>query len=180
MEKIGVFCASSNNLEPVFYSEAGRLGKWIGEHELTLIYGGHNEGLMEAVAQGVKSTGKGIVVGVIPKTLIDKGAVSECVGIRVPTEDLSDRKMWLMKLSDVMIAMPGSVGTLDEAFSAIAQNAIGLSEKKIIFWNINGFWNDLFTLLDGLKAKGVVNKPLEQIVMKADSFEELTEILEKL
>lgn len=177
MEKIGVFCASSNDLDPIYYEEGRRLGQWIGEHDLTLIYGGHNTGLMEAVAQGVKSTGKGIVVGVVPKILIDKGTVSECVGIRVPTEDLSDRKAWLMKLSDVMIAMPGSVGTLDEAFSVMSQNAIGISPKKIIFWNINGFWDGLFSMLEGLKKTRVVNKPLEEIMLRADTFEQLTELL---
>ena len=177
MEKIGVFCASSNNLEPIYYEEGRRLGQWIGEHELTLVYGGHDTGLMEAVAQGVKQTGKGIVVGVVPKILIEKGTISECVGIRVPTEDLNDRKAWMMKLSDIMIAMPGSIGTLDEAFSVMSQNTIGISDKKVIFWNINGFWNDLFVMLEGLKQKGIMNKPLEECMLCANTFEELIELL---
>lgn len=180
IEKIGVFCSSSANLDPLYYEQAELLGKWIGENEKTLIYGGSRCGLMEAVAQGVHKTGKGIIVGVIPKILIDREMVSECVGIKVPTEGLTDRKAWLIKLSDVMVAMPGSVGTLDEAFSVMSENAIGINTKKVIFWNINGFWDGLFSMFEGLKQTGVVNKPLERFYMRADTLEEVIKCIESI
>lgn len=179
MEKIGVFCASSNNMDAIYTEEARKLGEWLGNQNKTLIYGGSNSGLMEVIAQSVKKTGKGIIVGVVPKILMDQGKVSECVGIRVPTEDLTDRKVWLTKLSDIMIVLPGSIGTLDEAFSVMSQNAIGISNKKVIFWNINGFWNKLFETFDWLKESGVVNKPFEELMIKANSLDEIIEIINK-
>ena len=48
--KIGIFCSSSNKLDEIYYEEADRLGRWIGSHGLTLVYGGANCGLMEALA----------------------------------------------------------------------------------------------------------------------------------
>ena len=179
MEKIGVFCASSDKMDAVYTEEAKKLGEWIGNQNKTLIYGGSNVGLMEVVAQGVKQTGKGVVVGVVPKILIERGMVSECVGIKVPTEDLTDRKMWMMKLSDVFVVLPGSVGTLDEAFSVMSQNAIGISNKKVIFWNINGFWNKLFETFDWLSQSGAANKPFNDLMLKANSLEEVIELINK-
>ena len=74
-----------------------------------------------------------------------------------------------------MIALPGSVGTLDEAFSVIGETSIGLSTKKVIFWNINGFWNGLFKMLDDMKVAGVQNKPIDAYLLKANSLDEVIE-----
>ena len=177
VEKIGVFCSSSNQMAPIYYQEAERLGHWIGETGKTLVYGGCKCGLMEAVAQGVRKAGNINVIGVVPKLLIEKEMVSECVGIRIPTEGLQDRKSWLTKISDIMIALPGSVGTLDEAFSVIGETSIGLSTKKVIFWNINGFWNGLFKMLDDMKVAGVQNKPIDAYLLKANSLDEVIELI---
>jgi len=177
VEKIGVFCSSSDQMAPSYYEEAERLGHWIGESGKTLVYGGAKCGLMEAVAQGVKKAGSINVIGVVPKVLIEREMVSECIGIRIPTEGLADRKAWLTKLSDIMIALPGSVGTLDEAFSVIGETSIGLSDKKVIFWNINGFWDGLFKMLDEMKAAGVQNKPIDGYLLKAKNLDEVIELI---
>jgi len=177
IEKIGVFCASSDHMPPIYYEEAERLGHWIGSSGKTLVYGGSRCGLMEAVAQGVRKAGSINVIGVVPKLLIEKDMVSQCVGIRIPTDGLSDRKMWLNKISDILVALPGSVGTLDEAFTTIGENSIGLSSKKVIFWNINGFWNPLFSMLDAMKEEGVQNKPLDSSLLKADTLEEVIHLI---
>ena len=66
VEKIGVFCSSSNQMAPIYYQEAERLGHWIGETGKTLVYGGCKCGLMEAVAQGVRKAGNINVIGVVP------------------------------------------------------------------------------------------------------------------
>lgn len=175
--KIGVFCASSNSLAPIYYDNAQALGRWIGENGHTLVYGGSRCGLMEAVAKGVRDSGSINVIGVVPKILIERNMVSEQVGIKVPTENLTDRKAWLGKLSDVFVAMPGSVGTLDEAFTIIAETTIGIGNKKVIFWNIDGFWNGLFAMLDGMKQTGVVGKPLDDYVLRADTMDDVIRLI---
>lgn len=51
--KIAVFCSANNNIDPTYFNMAERLGKWIGEHGHTLIYGGGNSGLMECIGKSV-------------------------------------------------------------------------------------------------------------------------------
>lgn len=171
--KIGVFCSSSDKLPQEYYEQAEQFGQWIGANGHTLVYGGSRCGLMEALARGVRETGSLNVIGVVPKILIDRNMVSEQVGIKIPTENLTDRKAWMMKLSDVFVAMPGSVGTLDEAFSVIGEASIGISTKRVVFWNINGFWNSLFSMLKDMEHTGVVNKPLDKYMSEASTLEEL-------
>jgi len=176
MNKIGIFCSSSNRMEEIYYKEAEKLGRWMGMHQKTLVYGGANCGLMESLARSVHNAG-GKVLGVVPQFLVDRNRVSGYIDETIHTVDLNDRKQQLIEQSDIIIALPGSVGTLDEVFTVMAANTIGIHSKKVVFWNINGFWNGLFAMLDGLNSKGVVNKPWDEVMLKADTLEEVTGII---
>ena len=175
-ERIGVFCSSSGNMSASYYDEARRFGQWLGSHGKTLVYGGGCYGMMEVLAQAVKSSG-GKVFGVVPRKLLEKHLVSDQIDITFYADGLSDRKEWLIGESDIMVVLPGSVGTLDEAFTAMASHTFGEHQKRIIFYNINGFWDDLFVMLDNLGKKGVVNKPFGSFVSKASTLEEVVEML---
>lgn len=159
-------------MDAIYYEEASKLGRWLAENGKTLVYGGANCGLMEATAKAVMENG-GTTMGIVPQILFERNRVSDNITITVPCADLNDRKQLLIDKSEVIIVMPGSVGTLDEVFTVMAANTIGIQVKKVIFWNINGFWNELFVLFESLQKKGVVNKPMDQLYSVADSLEEL-------
>lgn len=178
MKKIGVFCASSDKMEHIYYDAAYSLGQWIGGSGRTLVYGGANCGLMEAVAKGTKDAG-GTVFGVVPQKLVRSGRVSDCIDITFYCNDLSDRKQYLVDESDILVVMPGSVGTLDEAFCALAANTFGMHQKQVIFWNIDGFYDLLFQFLDTLGPRGVLNKAWSELLYKVNTLEEIKEICEK-
>ena len=72
-------------------------------------------GLMECVAQTVKQSG-GNIIGVIPSKLEESKRVSALPDRFLHTKNLSDRKDIILAESDVMIALPGGIGTLDEVF----------------------------------------------------------------
>ena len=177
MKNVGVFCASSNRMEQVYYDAAQRLGRWIGESGRTLVYGGCSSGLMEATAKAVHENG-GRVLGVVPEILKERGRVSSYIDEIRMTKDLDERKRGLIEAADVILALPGSVGTLDEIFTVLSANTIGLHDKKVVLWNINGFWDDLLALFHGLEKRNVVNKPFEEFVFVADTWDELVNILE--
>ena len=86
---------------------------------------------------------------------------------------------WLIENSDIILALPGSVGTLDEVFTVMAANTIGIHDKKVVFWNINGFWSELFSMFDKMALTGVVTKPYDTILEKANTFEQVLHIIEK-
>ena len=115
MERIGVFCASSSQMDQSYYDAARELGHWLGSHGKTLVYGGSRCGMMEVLAQAVKESG-GRVFGVVPQKVLKRGMVSDQIDITFYADGLSDRKDWLIGESDIMVVLPGSVGTLDEAF----------------------------------------------------------------
>ena len=48
MEKIGIFCSASDNIDKMYFESASQIGKWMGQTGKTLIYGGASLGLMHS------------------------------------------------------------------------------------------------------------------------------------
>lgn len=174
MKKIGIFCSASENIDKMYFESARKIGEWMGETGKTLIYGGANLGLMECVARAVKESG-GKVIGVVPTKLEEKGSVSTLLDEVIHTRNLSDRKDVMTELSDILVALPGGVGTLDEIFHVIAAASIGYHAKKVIFYNEYGFYDELLKALQTLEDKGFARHPFSTYYEIANTPDELKE-----
>ena len=117
--KIAVFCSANDTIAPEYFTLTEQLGKWMAEQGHSLVFGGCNLGLMECVAKAVHEGG-GQTIGVVPSIIEERGRVSDYVDVEIPCDNLSDRKQLMLAKSDVSIALPGGVGTLDEIFSVVA------------------------------------------------------------
>ena len=153
--EIAVFCSANNNIDPDYFRLTETLGRWIGENGHTLVYGGGNSGLMECIGKAVHEAG-GRTIGDIPRIMEEGRKMSDYVDVEIPCEDLTDRKAIMMEHADVFYALPGGVGTLDEVFTIIASNTIGYHQKKVVLYNMKGFWNSLIALLDNLQQHNMI------------------------
>ena len=174
--KICVFCSANQQIDPDFFAMTEELGRWAAESGHAIVYGGVNQGLMECVGKATKEAG-GRTIGVIPTKVEETGRISDYVEIEIPCDNLTDRKQLMMDQSDVFIALPGGIGTIDEVFTVAASATIGYHHKPVILYNMKGFWNGLIALLDDLQAKGMIRGDWRQYIKAADSIEEISRLI---
>ena len=173
---ICIFCSANSNIPVEYFERTSELGTWMGANGHTLVFGGCNLGLMECVAKAVHDA-KGMTVGVVP-TIVEKGGkVSDYVDVKILCDNLSDRKDLMIERSDVIIALPGGVGTLDEIFTVLAAASIGYHNKRVILYNIGGFWDSLIAMLDDLKTRGVLRAGFDDTVKVAHSLDEIAALI---
>ena len=120
---------------------------------------------------------KGNLIGVVPRIVERGGRMSDRLTVHIPCDNLSDRKDLLLAHSDVVVALPGGIGTIDEVFTVAAAHTIGYHQKRIILYNIGGFWNTLIALLDDLQQRGMIRGHWKDYISVANSFEELTAMI---
>ena len=174
--KICIFCSANDHIDPDFFLMTKELGKWAANEGHTIVYGGVNCGLMECVAKAVHETG-GRTIGVIPRIVEQGGRMSQYVDVDILCDNLSDRKQLMEAQSDVFIALPGGIGTLDEVFNIAASATIGYHQKRVILYNMKGFWDKLIATLDDLQAKGLTRKPWRTYIEVANSLDEIKDYL---
>ncbi len=162
--KIAVYCGSKSSNDPAFLQAANHLGRWIGSHSHTLVYGGATNGLMGAVADAVIEAG-GEVIGVMttmPEIFERKHpGLKNCMVV----PDLSERKRTMMELADAYIALPGGPGTLDEISDVISLARPKVDDKPVILMNINGYYEPLKGLLDAMvKAEFISAEEIDGVL----------------
>ena len=174
--KICVFCSANQQIDNEFFTMTEELGTWAAKNGHSIVYGGVNQGLMECLGKAAKEAG-GRTIGIIPMVVEKSGRMSDYVDIEIPCDNLTDRKQLMMDQSDVFIALPGGIGTMDEVFTIAASATIGYHDKPLILYNMKGFWNPLIAFLDDLKAKGMIRGDWRDIIKTADSIEEISQII---
>ena len=173
---ICVFCSANQQIDPEFFKMTEELGRWAAKNGHSIVYGGVNQGLMECIGKATKENG-GRTIGVIPMIVEKSGRTSDYVEIEIPCDNLSDRKQLMMDQSDVFIALPGGIGTLDEIFTIAASATIGYHQKPVILYNMKGFWDSLISMLDDLHSKGVTRKNWRTYIKVANSLAEIQEMV---
>ena len=176
MEKIGIFCSACEQISPRYFECTRELGTWMAAEGKILVYGGADMGLMECICRAVKEGG-GQVMGVVPTKLEEKGRVSDRLDVTFHTVNLSDRKDVILRESDILVALPGGVGTLDEVFHVVAAATIGYHSKRVVLYNIDGCWDSTLALLHDLRQRGLLRHDLTGRLLIAHSWEELLETL---
>src|SRR5216684_3054588 len=148
MKRIAVFSGSSPGVQPDSMIAAKRLAETLVSRSHALVYGGANVGLMGELARSVKALG-GEVIGVIPRSLVEKEvAYRELHDLRI-VESMHERKAVIANLSDGFVAMP--CGLL----------------------NIAGYWNTLLAFLDHAVGQRFIKDAHRSMVFVADDPERL-------
>lgn len=174
--KICIFCSANQNIDPDFFRMTEELGAWMGENGHDVVFGGCDMGLMECVAKAVHEHG-GRCYGMVPSKVEENGHVSKYVDVEFPCNNLSDRKDLMLAHSDLVVALPGGVGTLDEIFTVAASATIGYHHKRVVLYNMKGFWDSLITLLNDLQARGMIRGDHHQLITSAASIDDIKRIV---
>ena len=176
MKKVCVFCGSSEGKNSDYIEIARELGEEIGKRELGLVYGGASIEVMGALADGVlKKNGK--VWGIIPQSIVDLEVGHEKISHLEVVNSMHQRKERMYELSDAFVAMPGGMGTLDEFFEIFTWAQLKFHEKKILLFNLNGFFDHLIAHIEYANKEGFVS---DQDVALIDVAHDLGSLWEKL
>jgi uncharacterized protein (TIGR00730 family) len=152
---IAVYCSARDGLAPPFIDAAHELGRSLAERGAAIVYGGGGRGLMGEIARASLAA-EGHVIGVIPRSMVEREAAHNGVTEQVIIDTMHQRKQIMADRCDAYIAMPGGVGTLDEIFEAITWHQLDLHAKPMIFLDIDGYYSPLKQFLEHSAELGFI------------------------
>ncbi len=178
MKRVAVFCGSSIGFAPVYADEAKKLGHFLAEQNIGLVYGGGKIGIMGTIADAVMEM-RGEVIGVIPDLLKHEEVAHTKITKMVVTRKMSKRKVKISKLVDGYIALAGGFGTLDELFEALTLGQLGIEAKPIGILNTNGYFDYTLKQLDVMVKEGFLKQINRDMLFVSHSFEKLIQMMRK-
>ncbi len=167
IKSVAVFCGSSLGANSTYEQKSIELGTYLGANGFHLVYGGGNIGLMGKIANAALAAG-GEVTGILPHFLNKKEVGHVALSKLILVDSMHERKQKIEQLSDAFIAMPGGFGTLEEVSEMLTWAQLGLHQKPIGLYNINGFYNSLLKQLDVMVEEGFL-KPQNRAMVLEDT-----------
>ena len=174
MKSIAIYCGSSSGSNGIYREQAAKLGKYLAENNIHVIFGGGKVGLMGVLADAALEAG-GKVTGVIPAFLHVKEVAHNKLTEMITVESMHQRKALIEKMSDAAIALPGGFGTLDELFEMLTWGQLGLHDKPVGVLNTHGFFDHIFSAIDRMVEEGFLKDLNRDMVLVNDSIESLVD-----
>ncbi len=145
--------ASSPRFSPAVQAQAKAFGKLLAEHGFITLTGGLS-GVMEVAAQGAKAA-RGLTLGILPGS--EKAAANASLDIVLPSGIGIARNYLIAQAADVLIAVNGGRGTLEEM-------SYGLDFEKPVY--SLGSWDCLPEVVQLAREEEIV-VPLKELLARA-------------
>ncbi len=172
INKVTVYCASSDKVAPKYFDAAEALGKLCANNDIEVIFGGGGKGLMAKLADSVLQH-EGQITGIMPKFMKEVEWQHKEVKNFIFTETMSERKTLLIKDTDAIIALPGGCGTLEELLEVITLKRLGKFLKPIIVFNQDGFYDPLLKMFENCIQESFMRPEHRQIWSVANKVEDI-------
>lgn len=157
IQSLCIFCGSKKGRNPIYADTAAAIGRDLAERGIRLVYGGGGVGLMGVLADACLAA-NGSVTGVITEQLMDLEAGHNGLTELCVVDNMLKRKTLMAERSDAFVALPGSIGTLDELFEMLTWTQLGIQSKPTGVLNVAGYFDDLEKLLDKIVGEGFLSQ----------------------
>lgn len=176
--RLSIFCGAFESSDPQVETEVKKVMQFFFRNKIGMVYGGAGIGVMGKLANELVSLG-GEVVGVIPRHLMKKEVAHAGLDNLHVVVDMHERKKMMYDLSQGFLIFPGGMGTLDEFFEVLTWKQLGLHNKPIAIYNINGYFNHLLSFFEHAIDKGLVKPENRTLFFSSDSWEEIVAYYQK-
>ncbi len=139
---VTVYCASSHKVDQAYFKATIELADVLLSRNARVIYGGGSVGLMGTIANRYLEK-NGSITGIIPEFMAKIEWAHPGVADMRIVHDMHERKKKLIEGTDVVIALPGGTGTLEELAEVITLKRLGKFTKPILLLNTKDFYKPL-------------------------------------
>lgn len=144
--KIFIGCSSKETIPEKYKEDCTIYLDQLFQQDYDLVFGAMDSSLMGiAYHQALKNHRK--ITGICPFAYQDDFKSLQCHEEYV-TKTVNERTESLIQNSDVLLFLPGGIGTIHELFAAIESKRCHEFDKPIIIYNSCGFFDLLFSFLE--------------------------------
>ncbi|MFF3852422.1 LOG family protein [Micromonospora sp. NPDC002575] len=170
--RVGLYGGAASGrkeLHPVVVSLVSALADAGGE----FVYGGGADGIMGLAAWTALAHGARVTGILAPPGEGDETPHPGLTRVEVATSRPA-RRARILALSDVVVALPGGPGTLEEIAEAVNLRRLGLTRARCAVLDAQGFFDPFLRQLDQMAAQGFLRQPRHELVATVATAREVT------
>lgn len=176
---IFVGCSSRDTKNEHYNRIAEEIGDFIVKGKHNFVFGGCDRGLMGKIYSVVSQSAKSEIIVTIAKAY-EEDLKTITYNKAYAFETVNERKNSFIELSDIMIFIPGGIGTIDEILTAIETKRNHEHNVPIIIINVNDYYKNLLKMLDQIYNEGFADYKNCEVYFVAKSLKEAIDYLSQL
>lgn len=155
--KVFIACSASNSLAKEYYELACNASDIFAKRGHKLVFGGFDKGMMKKCYMTFKYDGSRVKA---VATVQDQEALEDLeLDAHEVVPKTFDRTKRIYEIADVMVILPGGIGTLAEFTSMLDYARCTTYEKKpIILFNYNDYYTPIINMLKGMYDSNFCSK----------------------
>lgn len=165
--KIFIGCSANNEIPSIYKKECEEYLTYLLK-ENDLLFGACNDGIM-GIAYNIALSNKRKITGISPDFYKDNLQRIQCDKVII-TKTVAERTDALIKESDILIFLPGGIGTLYELLTCIESKRGSEFDKPIIIYNCNNYYDKFFEFIDIMQKEGFATKEVLSNFHVSDSL----------
>lgn len=174
---LSVFLSSTDTTEPTILAAIDQLGALLAQHQITLVYGASNAGLMGKLADATLHAG-GRVIGILVEEASYQEIPHPHLTQLIKVSSVAERIALMQKLGDAVMVFPGGLGTTEELFSTWNLRRLGIYKKPLGIFNPLGFYDPLQQFLrESMQKLNFINETWISIPIFSENIAQLFSVL---
>lgn len=176
LQRVTVFTGSRHGNTTAYVDAVEAFARTVASRGLGIVFGGGNVGLMGVLADTALAAGTE-VYGITPESMTESEIPHPNLTKLEIVADMHARKQRMADLGDAFVALPGGIGTLEELFEIWTWQQLGLHNKPVAVFNVNGFWDPLLEMIDHMAGEGFVHRRFTEALIVESAPEDLLDAL---
>ncbi len=170
---MNVFIATSSSkiIDPKYLTLAREASKFLTKRNLDLVFGAASYSMMGECYHAFAEEGRDIEAFTVEKYKDDLKELPKAHTHLV--NDTLVRFKWMYNISDIILILPGGIGTIAEFASALEEYRSEDKKKLILLYNYEGFYDEIIKWLGSAKNLGFISGELFDDFKIVNNLEEL-------
>ena len=166
-------CSSSEKISNKYLELTKEISSYLVSMDYNLVFGACSKSMMGICYYKFINNGKG-VTSVTPDVYEDDLKNLE-ESRQIITSNTITRFETIYELSNLIVILPGGIGTLAELCSTIEEIRTIDNNKEVILVNYDGFYDEIINWIKKGKKLGFVSLELDSIISIVENFDDFKE-----
>lgn len=157
-----ILSSASTNIDPYYVSVARSIAGYLAKNEFNLVFGAASFSMMGACYEEFIRYDREVLAFTTEKYKSDLDNLDGSK--KFVRETTFDMKKSMFENSDLIVVLPGGLGTLSEVLSYIEENRSNDKTVPIEIYDEDGYYQKLFEMLEIMKDKKFVSGDITDYV----------------
>ena len=173
--KVFIASSASENIKEKYLELACLISKFLAENNFDLLFGAANYSMMGSCYKEFSKRKRKVYAYTVPIYKKDFKKLPKAKCVLVPDTLLRFRKLYFR--SDLIVILPGGIGTLAELMSSIEEYRSSFGNKKIILVNYNNYYDFILDWISAGIKKGFISSNIKEYFSIVTNLEEFKNII---